>query len=81
MRLAEAAYMADCRRQRPILLLDDVLSELDADRRAHVLDRATSYEQCFISTTDGDSVGARHTPQVRRLEVRAGSVAPSPDPG
>ena len=81
MRLAEAAYMADCRQQRPILLLDDVLSELDADRRAHVLDRAASYEQCFISTTDADSIGQRYTPHVRRLAVQAGSVRASAPQG
>ena len=81
MRLAEAAYMADCRQQRPILLLDDVLSELDADRRAHVLDRAAGYEQCFISTTDADSIGQRFTPHVRRLAVQAGSVRASAPQG
>ena len=71
MRLAEAAYLADRRGQRPVLLLDDVLSELDAERRAHVLERASGYEQCFISTTDADSVAQAQT----RIEVRAGHVA------
>ena len=52
MKLAEAAYLSERRGQEPILLLDDVLSELDAGRRSHVLDTAGRYQQCFITTTD-----------------------------
>ena len=38
MKLAEAAYLKAHRGQEPILLLDDVLSELDPGRREHVLE-------------------------------------------
>ena len=75
MRRAEAAYLADRREQRPILLLDDVLSELDASRRAHVLERARSYEQCFITTTDADATVREHSHDARRLSVAAGMLS------
>ena len=74
MRLAEAQYLADRRGQRPVLLLDDVLSELDSTRRAHVLDRVSDYEQCFITTTGADSIEKRFLSRMRRLSVRGGRV-------
>ena len=52
LRLAEAAYLASARDEGPIVLLDDVLSEMDASRRSRVLDMALGYQQVIISTTD-----------------------------
>jgi DNA replication and repair protein RecF len=53
LKLAEAAWMEQQRGDRPILLLDDILSELDAGRRQYVLDtvQATA-QQVLITTTD-----------------------------
>ena len=81
MRLAEAQYLADRRGQRPILLLDDVLSELDAARRNHVLDRVSDYEQCFITTTGADPIEERFLSQMRRVSVRSGRVEEEGEPG
>jgi energy-coupling factor transporter ATP-binding protein EcfA2 len=36
----------------PVLLLDEVLAELDADRRRDLLDRLNGAEQCVLTTTD-----------------------------
>ena len=74
MKLAEARYLTDQRQVEPILLLDDVLSELDAPRRAHVLERVSQYRQCFITTTDPDSVEQRFLSGMRRLVVHRGQV-------
>ena len=52
LRLAEAAYLASVRGEGPIVLLDDVLSELDSDRRRRVLEQITQYEQTLITTTE-----------------------------
>ncbi len=49
MRLAEADLLRRRRADGPILLLDDVLSELDAARRAKVLHHAREYQQCIIT--------------------------------
>jgi DNA replication and repair protein RecF len=81
MRLAEAQHLADRRGQRPILLLDDVLSELDAARRNHVLDRVSDYEQCFITTTGADPIEERFLSQMRRVSVRSGRVEEEGEPG
>ena len=52
LRLAEAAYLASVRDEGPIVLLDDVLSEMDSFRRSRVLDKAVQYQQVIITTTD-----------------------------
>ena len=74
MRLAEAAHMMSERRQEPILLLDDVLSELDKARRAQVLGAASQYEQCFITTADLDSIEGRFLSGMHRFAVRDGRL-------
>jgi DNA replication and repair protein RecF len=55
MKLAELTYAEQITGIRPILLLDDVFSELDGQRRAFLLDRLQSH-QTVITTTDADSV-------------------------
>ncbi len=55
LKLAEVQYAEDVTGQRPLLLLDDVFSELDRDRRGYLLNRLTSH-QTVITTTDADAV-------------------------
>ena len=56
LRLAEADYLAQARDDDPVILLDDVFSEMDAQRRERVLRRATAYRQTLITTTDLEAV-------------------------
>ena len=74
MRLAEACYLRDQRHHEPILLLDDVLSELDAARRARVLEAASQYQQCFITTANVESIEERFLSPMSRLALRQGQV-------
>ena len=50
--LAEREALAESRGRPPILLLDDVMSELDASRREMLVDRVTRAGQTVITTTD-----------------------------
>ena len=52
LRLAEAEYLAETRGDDPIILLDDVFSEMDAGRRERVLQKVARYRQTLITTTD-----------------------------
>lgn len=52
LRLAEAAFLQKERREGPILLLDDVLSELDTGRRRQVLEEAAKYEQTVVTAAE-----------------------------
>jgi DNA replication and repair protein RecF len=55
MKLAELAYSEARTGIRPILLLDDVFSELDEDRRSFLLDRLHGH-QTVITTTNIDAI-------------------------
>ena len=56
LRLAEAETLSAVRGTKPLLLLDDALSEMDAERRRRVLDKTVQYPQVMITTTDIDQV-------------------------
>ena len=76
MKLAEAEHLKRRRGQEPVLLLDDVLSELDAGRRALVLDRAAMYQQCFITTAEPGIIDSERLSRMHRFIVTRGSVRP-----
>jgi DNA replication and repair protein RecF len=52
LRLSEASYLSAARNDEPVVLLDDVLSEMDVARRRRVLEKVTCYQQSLITTTD-----------------------------
>lgn len=54
LRLAEAGYLQASLGEEPVLLLDDVLSELDGQRRRHVLAAACSAEQALVTVVEGE---------------------------
>jgi len=79
LKLAQAEYLAGLHGVPPILLIDDVMGELDAKRRAAflpLLDRAQhARSQVFMTCTE------ENWPQelgrdLRRWEVRAGELKP-----
>lgn len=51
MKLAGADYMSRMSGQKPVVLLDDVLLEMDAERRAAFLDRILPSYQVFMTAT------------------------------
>lgn len=57
LKLAELLYNESVTNTRPLLLLDDVFSELDTSRRSYLLKRLQGY-QSVITTTDADIVMA-----------------------
>ncbi len=74
LRLAEGRLLAERRGDPPLLLLDDVLSELDEPRRTLVLEEASAYPQTIVTTADGNVLRAVHVDGARRLRVVSGSV-------
>ncbi len=58
LRLAEAEYLAEARGDDPVILLDDVFSEMDDRRRDRVLQMVARYRQTLITTTDAGPVRA-----------------------
>ena len=52
MKMAEVNWMKEKTNHWPVLLLDEVLAELDEDRRADLLARVSQSEQALLTTTD-----------------------------
>ncbi|MBM3957696.1 MAG: DNA replication/repair protein RecF, partial [Gemmatimonadetes bacterium] len=77
LKLAEAHFVSEMTGRRPVLALDDVLSELDRERRRLVLEAAAEYEQVLLTTTDFDLVEPSFLAAASRYEVDAGQVAPA----
>lgn len=55
-KLAELDLLTDLDGRPPLLLLDDVFSELDPERRAHLVRRIAGLPQTFITTTTPDDL-------------------------
>ena len=76
LRLAEAAYLATARAEGPIVLLDDVLSEMDAFRRKRVLEKVSQYQQTLITTTDLELFQEFFGTKATYFKVHGGNVYP-----
>jgi DNA replication and repair protein RecF len=74
LRLAEARYLLERRGESPVLLLDDVLSELDGRRRAAVLAAIADYEQVLVTATDVDRFLADFLKGATLFQVAEGSL-------
>lgn len=74
LKLAELEYIERETGDQPILLLDDVLSELDAQRRADLLAAVHDLDQVLLTTTDAASVPGDALAHASIFSVRAGRV-------
>ena len=75
LRLAEASFISDATDRKPVVILDDVLSELDSRRRRLVLEASSSYEQVLLTTTDFDIVEDDFLQGASRLAIADGVVS------
>jgi DNA replication and repair protein RecF len=74
--LAEREALADRRESTPLMLLDDVMSELDGARREALIELLRSGDgQSVITATEPEQVPGAEQSDVQRLEVRDGVVA------
>ncbi len=74
LKLAEVAWMKDKTGHWPVLLLDEVLAELDTQRRADLLSRLSESEQSMLTTTDLDLFAPLFVGQSTVWRVRSGRV-------
>lgn len=75
LKLAEASLMQAKSGDQPILLLDDVLSELDAERCRQLLKSATGYQQVLITTTsEPGNMESNLLAQATRFKVQRGRI-------
>ena len=74
IKLAEVRFMLAQTGQMPVLLLDDVLSELDSQRRQHLLDAIGEYQQVLVTATDPDRFPPDFLSQAARFTIENGTV-------
>jgi DNA replication and repair protein RecF len=74
LRLAETQLLRERRGESPVLLLDDILSEMDAARRESVLGALGAGEQMLVTGTDWDRFPADFARRASLFEVESGSV-------
>ena len=60
--------------ESPVLLLDDVLSELDPERRQHLLEAVSNYRQVLITTTDLDRFPSEFLARAEKFRIADGRV-------
>ncbi|MBM4444140.1 MAG: DNA replication/repair protein RecF [Chloroflexi bacterium] len=77
LKLAQAVHMMDERGDPPVLLLDDVFSELDRHRRQHLLESIAPFQQVLVSATDLDSFEPAWLAGAACFRVRQGIVEPA----
>src|SRR4051794_1689024 len=78
--LAEREELAAERGAAPLLLLDDVMSELDAPRRERLAGLLRRHGQSVVTTTEVAHVPGAEAPDVVRLAVADGCVGPIGEP-
>jgi DNA replication and repair protein RecF len=76
MKLAEGTLLERERGESPILLLDDVLSELDTSRGRRLLEYVCQSQQVLISTTDLERMERLFGDRASRFLVEQGTIKP-----
>ncbi len=71
-KLAELDLLTELDGKPPLLLLDDVFSELDPERRAHLVRRIAALPQAFVTTTTLDDLDPALVAVARTWAVEAG---------
>jgi DNA replication and repair protein RecF len=76
LRLAEAALLRAANDDPPVLLLDDILSEMDERRRASVLAGLSGFDQAWFTATSGSWLPPEFLATCTVYEVRSGALTP-----
>ncbi|HPX92626.1 MAG TPA: DNA replication/repair protein RecF [Bacillota bacterium] len=84
LKIAELTILTEMTGEKPILLLDDVMSELDDARRSRLMEVIRDH-QVFITCTDPDPTGSGSDPDVwsgpvHFYRVKEGKVEPAKRP-
>ncbi len=74
LKLAELTWMRERIGEWPILLLDEVVAELDAQRRSYLLERINGATQTLLTTTEMDIFPAEFVERATVWEVSDGQI-------
>jgi DNA replication and repair protein RecF len=74
LKLAELEWMRETMGEWPILLLDEVVAELDAARRAYLLDRVKGVSQALLTTTEPEIFTSDFLRSATRWHIHEGQI-------
>ncbi|MEW6580542.1 MAG: DNA replication/repair protein RecF [Chloroflexota bacterium] len=80
LKLAELYWMRDTLGEWPILLLDEVVAELDSDRRAYLLSRISGVSQALLTTTEPDIFTEDFLRKAARWQIHQGQIVATSGP-
>ena len=75
LKLAEAQFLKESRLSSPVLLLDDILSELDFVRREKIVETIRHYEQCIITSAEPDSIPSSLFENSNTYRINQGAIS------
>ena len=74
LKLAEAELLTKMLGEEPILLLDDIMSELDKFRQSYIMDRLTHYQQCIVTSAESEILNQNVLPIMNSFNVENGLI-------
>ena len=74
LKMAESDFLYHHRKTKPVLLLDDVMSELDQKRREQIVDHIKDHDQVIVTTAEPTNIPNSFTNDSNRLEIISGSI-------
>ena len=74
MKLSQMKILTDDSGEEPVLLLDDVMSELDRKRRASLINEIRSF-QTFITCADREDVDCEKVSRIWQVSAESGSAS------
>lgn len=74
LKLAEIELIKQETKETPILLLDDVLSELDDHRQSHLLNTIQGEVQTFVTTTSIEGIHHETIQHAKMFHVKQGTI-------
>lgn len=69
LKILELKFLEEKRGEKPVLLLDDIFSELDSERRMH-LAKIVQDQQTIITTTDLDHIEKKLREKAKIVEIK-----------
>jgi len=76
LKLAEVRLVQRVIGEPPVVLMDDLMSELDASRRRYLMEVTAELNQAIITATELQVYTPRFLRQVNLLQVREGHISP-----
>ncbi len=74
LKLSEISLFEDYKKTSPIILLDDVFSELDAEKKNNLLSYIDKDMQVIITSTDLNNIDKKITAKAKLIEISKGQI-------